>query len=68
MDISSNLTVLMRQTTMDKCSCLEMLKKNNNDILKCLKDINNIKKKDKECNTSNQERYRLIRNLLDNKD
>lgn len=68
MDISSNLTVLMRQTTMDTSSCLEMLKKNNNDVFKCLKDINNIEKKDKECNTSNQERYRLIRNLLDNRD
>tara|TARA_B100001057_G_scaffold428348_1_gene453763 strand:- start:9 stop:215 length:207 start_codon:yes stop_codon:yes gene_type:complete len=67
MDISSNLIILMRQTTMDSSFCLEMLKKNDNDIFKCLKDINNIEKKDKECNTSNQERYRLIRKLLDNK-
>jgi len=68
MDISGNLTILMRQTTMSSSVCIEMLKKNDNDIFKCLKEINNIEKKEKECNTSNQERYRLIRNLLDNKD
>lgn len=68
MDISSNLTILMRQTTMSSSVCLEILKKNDNDIFKSLKEINNIEKKDNECNTSNQERYRLIRNLLDNKD
>ena len=45
MDISGNLTILMRQTTMSSSVCLEMLKKNNNDIFKCLKEINNIEKK-----------------------
>ena len=67
-DISSNLVIMMRQTSLSSETCIEMLKKNENDILKCLKEINKIGEKEKECSTSNQERYRLIRNLLDNKD
>ena len=66
-DISSNLVIMMRQTSLSSGTCIEMLKKNENDILKCLKEINKIGEKEKECSTSNQERYRLIRNLLDNK-
>tara|TARA_Y100000816_G_scaffold289254_1_gene275354 strand:- start:529 stop:735 length:207 start_codon:yes stop_codon:yes gene_type:complete len=67
MDISSNLIILMKQTSVDSERCMELLKKNDNDILACLKEINNIKSQEKVCNTSNQERYRIIRNLLDNK-
>ena len=66
-DISSNLIILMKQTSVDSERCMELLKKNDNDILACLKEINNIKSQEKVCNTSNQERYRIIRNLLDNK-
>ena len=69
MDISDNreISILMKQTTYTREECIEKLKINNNDLLKCLKEYNGIvEKKDNECNTSNQERYRLIRNLMDN--
>ena len=48
-------------------SVARIILKHNNDIYKCLKEYNGIvEKKDDECHTSNQERYRLIRNLMDN--
>ena len=68
MDISYNISILMSQTTYTEEECIESLKKHSNDVLKCLKEYSGIKNKtDKGCVTSNQERYRLIRNLLDNK-
>ena len=60
------IDILMKQTTYTREECIEKLKNHNNNILKCLKEYNGIvEKKDNECNTSNQERYRLIRNLMD---
>tara|TARA_S200000501_G_scaffold243899_1_gene228390 strand:+ start:1377 stop:1589 length:213 start_codon:yes stop_codon:yes gene_type:complete len=62
---SENLNILTKQTVCDKNLCLEILKKNENDLTKALKECLNIKEEpEKECNTSNQERYRLMRNLL----
>jgi|TARA_B100001769_G_C21706254_1_gene389568 hypothetical protein len=69
MDISNNTEIdtLMKQTTYTREECIEKLEKHNNDIYKCLKEYNGIlEKKEDECHTSNQERYRLIRNLMDN--
>ena len=69
MDISNNteIEILMKQTTYTREECIENLKKYKNDIYKCLKEYNGIiEKKEDECSTSNQERYRLIRNLMDN--
>ena len=64
-EYTENLNILTKQTVCDKNICLEILKKNKNDLILSLKECLNIKQEEKkECNTSNQERYRLIRNLL----
>ena len=47
MDISDNreINILMKQTTYTREECIEKLKINNNDLLKCLKEYNGIVEK-----------------------
>tara|TARA_Y100000816_G_C26077500_1_gene567377 strand:- start:979 stop:1191 length:213 start_codon:yes stop_codon:yes gene_type:complete len=64
-EYTENLTILTKQTVCDRSVCLEILKKNKNDLTKSLNECLHIKEKhEKKCVTSNQERYRLMRNLL----
>jgi len=66
MDINKNVEVMVKQVDCSRDRCLEILKKNDNDLMKSLEEYFNIKKKEeKPCKTSNQERYRLIRNIMD---
>ncbi len=68
MDLSKNIKILMKQTSYTEKESEEVLKRNNNDLFKCLLEYSGVKKEiNKQCVTSNQERYRVIRGILDNK-
>ena len=57
--------VIMRQTNYTKEEIVQKLQKNNYSVKKVLMDAYNISPNKKKNKTSNQERFRLIRSLLD---
>ena len=59
-------SVIMRQTTLSEQECYEKLKQNDYDHIQIIKDYIGIKPPTNNILTSNQERFRLIRNYLDN--
>tara|TARA_B000000609_G_C24172060_1_gene351086 strand:- start:1678 stop:1890 length:213 start_codon:yes stop_codon:yes gene_type:complete len=66
MDINEKVDLMIKQTDCSRERCIELLTNNDNDIMKALMQHLNIKKKEEiPCTTSNQERYRLMRNLMD---
>lgn len=66
MDSSNNdIVILMNQTLLTREECEKKLKDSNNNVFDCLMEYYKIKKRTQDtCITSNQERYRQIRNLL----
>ena len=66
MDASNNnVVILMNQTTLTREECEKQLKDNNNNVFDCLMKYYKLEKREQDkCKTSNQERYRQIRNLL----
>ena len=66
MDISNNnIVILMKQTLLTREECEKKLKDNDNNVFDCLMEYYKVNKQSQDpCKTSNQERYRQIRNLL----
>ena len=67
--VKTLIPVVMRQTDYTEEMAEAKLEEHNFDLKKVLYEWMGvpIKKDDKPCETSNQERYRLIRNTLDGK-
>ena len=59
------ISVIMRQTTLSEQECYDKLKQNNYDHIKIIKDYIGIIPVTENALSSNQERFRLIRNYLD---
>ena len=66
--IKTLVPVIMRQTNYTEEQAKEKIEEHNYELKKILYEWMNIpiKKQELTCNTSNQERYRLIRKTLDN--
>ena len=66
MDASNNnVLILMNQTTLTREECEKQLKDNNNNVFDCLMEYYKLEKRGQDkCKTSNQERYRQIRYML----
>ncbi len=70
-NIKEKVNMIMRQTNLSEKDCYYQLKCNNDDHIKIIKEYNGINfktEKSYQKTTSNQERFRLIRNYLDSID
>ena len=65
-NVKKQISIIMRQTTLTKEECYDKLKQNNYDHIQIIKEYIGIKPASVNKLSSNQERFRLIRNYLDN--